>query len=1043
MRNLSAGLYEQIINSHLEEKFQKLGIKSEHITKENLKNFDSAVLLTQYLNPVLKKSLEFLEDSQDTTVHEQIACCNEIIKLLAAITEEECLNHCKINDEGEVLLAIGELNENSRHSPTIQRPLTSLTQSSLFTGSSMEPSLIQEFKAEIGSADKIDILVSFIKWSGIRLLMDELSMFCMRGNLRVITTSYMGATDIRAIEFLAALPNTEVRISYDTERTRLHAKAYYFQRETGFSTAYIGSSNLSNPAITSGLEWNVKLTERDSHPLIDKIQASFETYWNDPEFMKFEEKDRELFLNAIHKEWKGFTDDGTQVFFDITPFYYQKEILERLQAERTIHNHYKNLIVAATGTGKTVISAFDFRRYRNTVNSHARLLFVAHREEILKQSLATFRTILKDHNFGDLCIHGVIPAQLDHLFISIQSFNSTGFSSRTSPNDYDVIIVDEFHHAAAESYQKLLSYYQPKILIGLTATPERMDNLDILKYFDGRIAAEIRLSEAIGRNLLAPFHYFGVTDTADLDDLEWSRGKYNQAALSKLYTGNSQRADHIRKSLLQYVTDIHNVIGLGFCVSIDHAKYMADAFTRFGIPSTHLSSESTSEERNSVQGKLRTKDIHFIFVVDLYNEGVDIPEVNTILFLRPTESLTVFIQQLGRGLRLADGKECLTVLDFVGRQHANYQFDAKYRALVTDTTIPLAQQIEKNTFSLPRGCFIGLEKVAQETILSHIERSLSKRKGLIQKISRFTHESGKPLTVEGFLSYYHLSPQDIYGKSSFRKLCAEAKQCETPSSEDDERIFTAAKRLQHIDSVSMIRFIRQFLSTGDLTQKKDPKFNVLWYSLFPKSSPSMNYHDVASGVGEFRENSWGVKEINGLLSYLENKTEVLEREIEVGYTTGLSLHCTYSRDQIFAGLGHWTPEKSHEAGKREGVLFLKDKNLDIFLITLNKSEKHFSPSTMYKDYAINEMLFHWQSQSTTSASSPTGQRYINHEELGSKVLLFVREFDKINNVSQPYVCLGTASYVSHSGSKPMSIVWRLHNPIPAGLMKKANKTISG
>ena len=264
------------------------------------------------------------------------------------------------------------------------------------------------------------------------------------------------------------------------------------------------------------------------------------------------------------------------------------------------------------------------------------------------------------------------------------------------------------------------------------------------------------------------------------------------------------------------MTDINKVIGLGFCVSIDHAKYMADAFTQFGIPSIHLSSESTSEERNSVQRKLRTKDIHFIFVVDLYNEGVDIPEVNTILFLRPTESLTVFIQQLGRGLRLAEGKECLTVLDFVGRQHANYQFDAKYRALVTDTTIPLALQIEKNTFSLPRGCFIRLEKVAQETVLAHIERSLSKRKGLIQKISRFTHESGKPLTVEDFLSYYNLSPQDIYGKSSFRKLCAEAEQCETPSSEDNERILTAAKRLQHIDSVSMIRFIRQILTYWEI-----------------------------------------------------------------------------------------------------------------------------------------------------------------------------------------------------------------------------------
>lgn len=1047
MKELSPGLYEQIINSHLEEKLHKIGIDTEQIKKENLKNFDSPVLLAQYLDPLVKKSLEFLGDSSDTSIQEQIHCVNEIIRLLATITEEECLKHCKISQEGEVLLAIHGSPQSVGHHPSIQRPLTSLSQSSLFTGSAREPSLIQELKAEIVSADQIDMLVSFIKWSGIRLLKDELTEFTERGKLRIITTAYMGATDVKAIDFLSKLPNTEVRISYDTERTRLHAKAYYFKRDTGFSTAYIGSSNLSNPAITSGLEWNVKLTEKDSRSIIQKIQASFDTYWFDPEFKQYNENSRDIFLRALQKERKDTTESGTQVFFDITPFYYQQEILDRLQAERTIHNRYKNLIVAATGTGKTVVSAFDFRRYRETENPRAKLLFVAHREEILKQSLYTFRNILRDPNFGGLCIHGDIPAQVDHLFISIQSWNSTNFWKLTDPTQYDVIIVDEFHHAAADSYQKLLTHYAPKILVGLTATPERMDNLDVLHYFNGHIAAEIRLTEAIGRNLLAPFHYFGITDTINLDDIEWSRGKYNQGALLRRYVGDPdralQRADHIRKSLLEYVTDLNTVMGLGFCVGIEHAKYMAEAFTRFGIPSVHLSSESTAEERSSVQQKLRTKEIHFIFVVDLYNEGVDIPEVNTILFLRPTESLTVFIQQLGRGLRLAEGKECLTVLDFVGRQHANYQFDTKYLALVSDVTVPLAIQIEKNTFSLPKGCFISLEKVAQEIVLEHIERSLSKRKGLIQKIARFTEESQKPLGIKEFLSYYNLSPQDIYGKSSFRRLCAEAERCEKPSPEDDDRVLTAAKRLQNLDSISLIQFMRQYLRTRDKNLINDPRFNVLWYSLYPKSTSALNYASVEEGIGHFLTNPWQVNELQGLLSYLEEKTEILEKELDVGFKTGLSLHCTYTRDQIFAGLGHWTPEESTAAGKREGVLFLKEKKLDIFLITLNKSEKHFSPSTMYNDYAISETLFHWQSQSTTSASSPTGQRYINHEKLGSKVLLFVREFDKVNGTSQPYICLGTASYVSHTGSKPMSIVWRLHIPIPAGLMKTANKTISG
>ena len=514
MKPLPHGLYEQLINTHLEEKLSEKGIT---INKDSLKNFDSPVLLAQYLGPILKKSLEFLEDSGGSA-SEQIACCNEIIRLLATFTKEECLGQCVISEDGQILLSVGD------GKVSIFRPITPLAQSSLFTGSALEPSLIQELKAEILSANQIDILVSFIKWSGIRLLMDELTKFCERGRLRVITTAYTGATDIRAIDFLSSLPNAEVRISYDTAHTRLHAKAYYFERDSGFSTAYVGSSNISNPAITSGLEWNVKLTEKDSKPLIRKIQASFESYWNDPEFLGYTEKDRATFEEAVRKERRGTADEGSSYFFDITPFPFQKEILERLLAERSIHNHYKNLVVAATGTGKTVISAFDFRQFREA-NPRARLLFVAHREEILKQSLHTFRGILKDQNFGDIAVAGKIPKQIDHVFMSIQTFNSSGFSQKTPPDFYDFIIVDEFHHAAAASYQRLLSHYRPRILLGLTATPERMDNLDILGYFDGRIAAEIRLAEAINRNLLAPFHYFGVTDTVNLDDVEWFPGK--------------------------------------------------------------------------------------------------------------------------------------------------------------------------------------------------------------------------------------------------------------------------------------------------------------------------------------------------------------------------------------------------------------------------------------------------------------------------------------------------------------------------------------
>jgi superfamily II DNA or RNA helicase len=298
-----------------------------------------------------------------------------------------------------------------------------------------------------------------------------------------------------------------------------------------------------------------------------------------------------------------------------------------------------------------VISALDYKRFcKQHPGQRCRLLFVAHREEILKQSLYTFRAVLKDANFGEMFVGSYKPESIDHLFVSIQTFNSRDFTAKTAPDFYDYIVVDEFHHAAAATYQKLLTHYQPKILLGLTAPPERMDGKSVLEYFNKRIAAEIRLPEAIDRKLLCPFQYFGVTDTVDLNTLKWSAGGYDKGELSNLYTLSgavaNRRADMVVNSLLKYVTDINEVKGLGFCVSIAHAEFMCRYFNRCGIPSMYLTGHSPDEERKAAKQRLVDGEVRFIFVVDIYNEGVDIPEVNTVLFLRPTDSLTVFLQQL-------------------------------------------------------------------------------------------------------------------------------------------------------------------------------------------------------------------------------------------------------------------------------------------------------------------------------------------------------------------------------------------------------------
>lgn len=1052
---LKQGIYEQVINNEIINELEALDINNLLISKEDIDNEEAKVILSQYIEGVIRKSLNYIRDKEkedNDKLLKQIEVCNKIINILAKEANEDDIKKYKIDESGELLTSLYLKINNKRtiNNGKAVRPITSISQSSLFTGSIMEPNMLSELNREIVSCDSIDLLISFVKWSGLRCIIDSLREATNNDKkLRIITTSYMGATDAKAIYELSKLQNTKIKISYDTERTRLHAKAYMFKRETGFTTAYIGSSNLSNAALTSGLEWNIKVTERDSFDIIKKFEATFESYWNDSEFISYlgTDSDKEVLSKSLMKE--KYVDEAEFNFvFDIKPYSYQKEILEKLKVEREIFNKYKNLIIAATGVGKTVISAFDYKDFckENKMSSN-KLLFVAHREEILKQSRDTFRAILKDNNFGDLMVGNNIPTSLDHLFVSIQSLNSKNLCEVTSSDYYDFIIVDEFHHAAAPSYQRLLEYYRPKILLGLTATPERADGGDVFKYFDDRISAEIRLNEAINRKLLSPFQYFVVTDTIDLSKLKWGRRGYDITELSNLYTGNDLRVKQIVQSLKNYVTDLDEIIGLGFCVSVEHAKFMAKSFNENNIPSLALHSNSEDNERADAKRKLVNGEIKFIFVVDLYNEGVDIPEINTVLFLRPTESLTVFLQQLGRGLRLSEGKECLTVLDFVGQAHKNYNFEEKFRALIGKTNHPIKDYIENGFLTLPKGCYIQLEKQSKEYILRNIKSSANNKANLIVKLKNFMLETDMELSLENFLNYYHLSLVDFYGKSgerSFSRMLVIAGLKEEFYEEQEKEITKKLKNLFNINSRRLINFILNIFKNNDifnndLNEEEILMLNMLYYTFYNDSPAKQGFKSIMEGIVSLLKNENMIKEAISILSYNYNNIDFIDETVELGFPCPLDLHCEYSRDQVMAALGYFNENK--KPAFREGVKYFEDKALDIFFITLNKSDKDFSPSTLYEDYAINENLFHWQSQSTTSVESTTGKRYINHKELNSKVALFVRENKEKDGITATFTYLGLCEYVSHTRNKPISFVWKLKKEIPAKIINKANKSI--
>ncbi len=1057
MNPLKEGLYEQVINTEILEQLKTLEEEKFIIDKGNIDKEEAKSILSQYIAEVIRKSLNYIRDKEkedSEKLLKQIEACNDIINILSKVSNEEDIKKYEIDKNGEMLNSLYSKVNNKRalNKKEAVRPVTPLSQSSLFTGASMEPNMLSELNKEIVSCDSIDLLVSFVKWSGLRCIIESLKEATLTygKKLRVITTSYMGATDVKAIEELSKLPNTEIKISYDTERTRLHAKAYMFKRDTGFTTAYIGSSNLSNAALTSGLEWNIKITEKDSFDIVKKFEATFESYWNDSEFALYKgtDEDRKRLAISLKKQQMG-RSDGFNFTFDIRPYAYQKEILDKLQVEREIFNKHRNLVIAATGVGKTVISAFDYKNFcKKNLGKPNRLLFVVHREEILKQARDTFRAILKDNNFGDLMVGGNNPESLDHLFVSIQSLNSKDLCEITTKDYYDFIIVDEFHHAAAPSYQRLLCYYTPKVLLGLTATPERNDNKDVFKYFEDRISGEIRLPEAIDRKLLSPFQYFAVSDSVDLSKLKWQRRGYSISELEKVYTGNDLRVNEIVKSLDRYVTDIDEVIGLGFCVSKDHARFMAESFNKLGIPSLALTDETKKEERNEAKSKLINKELKFIFVVDLYNEGVDIPEINTILFLRPTESLTVFLQQLGRGLRLSEGKECLTVLDFVGQAHKNYNFEDKFKALIGRTNHSVKHYLENGFLNLPKGCYIQLEKEAKEYILRNIKSAVNNKANLLNKLRTFTADTEFDLTLENFLEYHHLSLIDFYGKSgdrSFRRMCVLAEASGDFTEELEEEITKKLKNLFFINSRRFIEFMINIVKNYDdithinFNEEERLMLNMMYYTFYNNPPGKEGLTSLAQEINRLLKNKVMMKEACDILNYNYHQLGFVDKGVDLGFHCPLDLHCDYSRDAIMAAFGYFNEER--KPAFREGVKYFEDKNIDIFFITLNKSDKDFSPSTLYEDYAINEKLFHWQSQSTTSVESTTGKRYINHLKEGNKIALFVRESKNKEGLTSPYTYLGTCEYRSHRGSKPISFVWELHEDIPPTMINRANKSI--
>jgi superfamily II DNA or RNA helicase/HKD family nuclease len=1016
-QELEPGLYEALLTGALDKRLESLVAAAVAPELRKLADAEAADRLSRHLAMVVTRAIEALPE--DGRAQAGAGIVEKLIELLSAQSDAVDRDIDIPLDPARVLSAI--LRRRPDGSPDVlEAPLTPLLDTTLLTNSPGEPAVGHELRAEVHSANSIDLVMAFVRLSGINPMLYALRRHCGEGKrLRLVTTTYTNSTELRALDELARL-GAEIKVSYDTASTRLHAKAWLFHRRSGYSTAYIGSSNLTHSAMVTGLEWNVRVSGMRNPDVVAKMTAVFESYWESGDFVRFE---RDEFIKRTETADPEHPLLLSPVEIVLLPF--QERLLEQIELARTLDRH-RNLLVAATGTGKTVMAAVDYARLRDRL-SRDRLLFVAHREEILDQSRATFAHALRDASFGESWVGGKRPSKFEHVFASIQSLNRSGIES-IDPSHFDVVIVDEFHHAAAPSYQSLLERVKPRELLGMTATPERADGLDVLRYFDGRIAAELRVWDAIDQQYLVPFSYFGVHDGADLREVPWKRGAgYDPNALTNVLTADHAWARRVVEQLRLKTNDPTKIKALGFCVTIAHARFMAEQFRLVGIPAVAVWGDSPTDERKTALRDLDAGRVNVVFTVDLFNEGVDVPNVDTLLLLRPTESGTLFLQQLGRGLRRPrDGRKALcTVLDFVGNHRREFRYDRRFRALIGGSRKHVEDQIKSDFPFLPAGCHMELDEVARKIVLDSIRNAIPSD----LKARREELRSLGDVSLAKYLEETRLELEDVYANDrSWSELRRSVGLPTAAAGPEEVPLLRAIGRLLHVDDRERLDAYRSLAeedtapNAADLNDRDRRFARMLIGSLTTlKTSATLD-----GGLAELWNHPQVRAELLELLDILPGRVDHLHTPLGIP-NVPLAVHARYTRTEILAAFDSGTGVKP--ITWQSGVWWDENSQSDLFAFTLDKSAGSFSPTTRYRDYAISPELIHWESQSAASQESEAGRRYISSAENGTNIVLFAR----LSTADRAFWCLGPATYVSHQGERPIAFTWRLHHRLSGDL----------
>ena len=1038
--SLSRGLYDLLVTESVAAGIEGI---ADAAALDSLGGPETPSLLSDLISRTLANVLEELQATGEDHLVEQVQLVNSMLSQLRR-------SHGRKN-EAPVSVALPPRRLRAIHAQGVNAPklpATGLAEPWLFTAAKQSPALLDELRREAADCDQIDILVSFITVSGVRKILDTLKHVTAadasgigRTRIRILTTTYTGATELEALEQLAALNGCAIKISLDGRRTRLHAKAWIFRRKTGFGSTYVGSANLSGAALMGGLEWTVKFTEHAEGTLYRRALAHFDTLWEDDEFQLFDHanaQSRDAVRAALKRE-SGYDSADIPTYFDITAKRYQQDILEQLQQERDF-GRTRNLLVAATGTGKTVMAALDYRR-TVTANGGARprLLFVAHREEILKQAIATYRAVLHDHSFGSLLTGGRFPDQHDHLFATIASVTSRELARGFSSDYWHSVVIDECHRIAAPQFDEFAQWVRPSLLLGLTATPERTDGQSLQPYFDSRPdgspAAELRLWHALDLQLLTPFDYFGCSDETDFSDVPWGRsGELD--AIDKLVTGNEVRAKMVVDEWQRLAGNATRTKALVFCVSVAHAKFMQQQFEKRGLNTVCLTGETPAQVRAQAPLMLARGEICAIVTVDLYNEGVDIPDVDTLLFLRPTQSPLLFQQQLGRGLRLKEGKTSCLVLDFVGQYRKDFRFDRLLASITGLNRRELMQSVEEGFSYLPAGCNIQLQAQARDQVLKNLRAAVNHSwRNLKTEVQGYAASSGsRTFSLAQFVGDTQIALEEIYRDSKTSGWTSLKRDAgiigSHPTTEREAALSRSVKYLLHVNDPSQINVMKRVAEKGAryaaTSSQDEVRAQMLAYQMEP--SKTLHYRQF---VKELATEGQVLQELGELSDMLASRSRVSPDTKSVFEDWPIVLHARYQLRELLTVAGLHTA--SERKAFREGILRLKNIKQELIFVTLDKSEG-FHDRIAYHDYAVSPTQFHWQTQNGAGPDTPGGRQYLESLSNGWRFQLFVRA-----NKDHAYTACGGVRIRDQndlSGDRPMTVMWTLDHALPIALFRE-------